>query len=505
MKRYIYTLVALLFLSLSINAQVVTILDFEEAATTADFEHFATYSLDGTLTSTIPNPDPSGINTSANVIGIQKVGDGDPWEGVFANPSIAVDLINPGQVCLKVWSDQVMSVTLKFENSTTGGGNWIQTQTIPSLNEWVELCYDTSVESFEDPMVPAQGHVYSTVVLFMDFLGPAESSLTYIDDIVTDTMEDMTAYATTFNVDMSDYAGTFDQVFVRGTFNGWSEDNPLTDAGNGLWSTTLDLQSGAYQYKYYVNDGGDVWEEFTGTEDCVIEDSGYINRTLVISGEATTLDAVCFNSCFGCDEAASITWSVNMSNETVSDEGVYIAGGAEFGVTGTGDYPLVDPDGDGFYDLTVTRPTGFESDYTILNGLCGDWSCKEDIAGMSCAVPPYNDRHVGPLEGDVTILTCFAVCSTDGSCDPTSIIEEELLNSINVYPTMVNDKINIATTSNKAMDIKIVNANGQTVHTILNAHLKNNIQLDFSKYPSGIYFASFIAENTLVSEKFIKR
>lgn len=504
MKTFIYTLVSLIFLSFSLNAQVVTILDFEEAATSADFEHFASYSLGGTLTSTVPNPDPSGINTSANVIAIQKAGDGDPWEGVFANPSIAVDIINPGQVCLKVWSDQIAEVSLKFENSTTGGGNWIQTQPVTAMNQWVELCYDTSVDSFEDPMVPSQGHVYSTIVLFMDFLGPAESSLTYIDDIITDTMEDNTAYATTFNVDMSAYTGTFDQVWVRGEFNGWSEDNPLTDSGNGIWSTTLDLQSGAYQYKYYVNEGAGVWEEFNGTESCVIEENGYVNRSLVVSGSDLTLGTVCFNSCFGCNDAATITWSVNMSNESVSGEGVYIAGGSEFGVAGSGEYPLVDPDNDGFYDLSLVRPVGFQSDYTILNGLCGDWSCKEDIAGQSCAIAPYNDRTLGPLEGDITILTCFGICSTNGSCDPNGIIEDELLNNIEVYPTLVNDKINITVNTNEATNIKIVNANGQTVHTILNAHLKNNIQLDFSKYPSGIYFATFVVEQTLVTEKFIK-
>jgi len=507
MKTFFYTLTALLFLNFAANAQVVTILDFETADTSADFEYFASPTLGGTLTSTVANPDPSGINTSANVLAFQKAGDGDPWEGAFANTTIPIDVINPGQVCLKVWSDQVSSVSLKFENSTTGGGNWIQTQTIPTMNEWVELCFDTGENSIEDPMVPSQGHIYSTVVLFMDFLGAAESSLTYIDDLIVDTMEDNTAYATTFNVDMSSYAGTFDQVFVRGTFNGWSEDNTMTDNGNGIWSETIDLTSGSYEYKFYVNDGAGVWEEFNGTEDCVVTANGYTNRSLVVAGSDIALGTVCFNSCFGCADASSITWSVNMNNEDVSDEGVYIAGGVAFGVTGSGDFPLTDPDGDGYYDLTVERPVGFESDYTILNGLCPDWSCKEDIAGQSCAIAPYNDRHVGPIDGDVTILTCFGVCSENGLCDPNGIIEDELLNNIEVYPTMVSDKINININSidRKAMDIKIVNANGQTVHTIINAHLKSNIQLDFAKYPSGIYFATFIVDNTIVTEKFIKK
>ena len=49
-----------------------------------------------------------------------------------------------------------------------------------------------------------------------------------------------------------------------------------------------------------------------------------------------------------------ITWEVNMANETVSPEGVYIAGGDYFGLPG--DNPMTDEDGDGVWTITMAMP-----------------------------------------------------------------------------------------------------------------------------------------------------
>ena len=49
-----------------------------------------------------------------------------------------------------------------------------------------------------------------------------------------------------------------------------------------------------------------------------------------------------------------ITWEVNMANETVSPEGVFLAGGDYFGLPG--DNPLADDDGDGVWTITMAMP-----------------------------------------------------------------------------------------------------------------------------------------------------
>ena len=110
-----------------------------------------------------------------------------------------------------------------------------------------------------------------------------------------------------------------------------------------------------------------------------------------------------------------VTFNVNMANENVSPEGVFLAGGGNFGFPG--DYPMADDDGDGVWSITVEVPHGFTSHYTFTNGACQDWSCKENISGQGCADPNnWNDRWIENVTSDVTVSTCFAQCTTDGSC-----------------------------------------------------------------------------------------
>ena len=113
-------------------------------------------------------------------------------------------------------------------------------------------------------------------------------------------------------------------------------------------------------------------------------------------------------------QSSTVTFNLNMSNETVSDGGVYLGGGVIGGPTA---HEMTDPDGDGIYSVSISLANGTTGNYTFLNGNCPDWSCKENIAGLPCADPGnYNDRILPDINGDVTISTCFAQCSEDGSC-----------------------------------------------------------------------------------------
>ena len=84
--------------------------------------------------------------------------------------------------------------------------------------------------------------------------------------------------------------------------------------------------------------------------------------------------------------AADVTFNVNMANETVSAEGVFLAGGGTFG--NPGDNPMTDDDGDGIYSITVSLPIGLTSYYAFTNGACGDWSCKENLTGLLAVIQP---------------------------------------------------------------------------------------------------------------------
>lgn len=111
-----------------------------------------------------------------------------------------------------------------------------------------------------------------------------------------------------------------------------------------------------------------------------------------------------------------VTFELNMSNETVAATGVYLAGGADFGAPGTN--PMSDDDGDGVYTITVEVADGYSGYYTFTNGLCPDWSCKESLVGQPCGdAANYYDRYLDNITSDTTFSTCFAQCTTDGTCN----------------------------------------------------------------------------------------
>ena len=122
--------------------------------------------------------------------------------------------------------------------------------------------------------------------------------------------------------------------------------------------------------------------------------------TIIVEAAANTVD---------------VTFNVNMANETTSPDGVFLAGGADFGVAG--DNPMSDADGDDIWTITKTLPAGYTGNYTFLNGNCPDWSCKENINGQSCADGPYSDRLLSNITENTTISTCFSQCTTDGTCE----------------------------------------------------------------------------------------
>ena len=61
----------------------------------------------------------------------------------------------------------------------------------------------------------------------------------------------------TFRVDLSkESLGAGDLVYVTGGFDDWAgATHVLTDTGNGIWSTTLDLPQGIHEYQFTINGG----------------------------------------------------------------------------------------------------------------------------------------------------------------------------------------------------------------------------------------------------------
>ena len=76
---------------------------------------------------------------------------------------------------------------------------------------------------------------------------------------------------------------TASTVHLAGEFNGWDSGTmPLADDdGDGVWTLTLELEPGRYEYKFVV-DGGASWEPDAGNPESVDDNHGGENSVLTV-------------------------------------------------------------------------------------------------------------------------------------------------------------------------------------------------------------------------------
>ncbi len=466
------------------------IFDFEAPATTTDYTYFGS-TLADTPAANIANPNASGINESATVVEYIKAANSEVWAGAFANPAPTqpINASNGGMICVDVHYDHIGNLGIKLEGGPEGT-NWIQTVENTVMNQWEQVCIDLSLPGLEDSMNPATGNTYAQLVLFPDF-GTAYDVdvVSYLDNMIfipsTEEVEDAEV---TFSLDMNNYTEAFTTPYVSGSFNDWSgEANPMTDDdADGVWTTTIAIANGSYEYKYTL-DNWNAEEMFSRTTDCTTTfDNGngevFTNRLISITGDEM-LATNCFSKCFACGAGVSIT--INLGVPEPSDTGVFLAGG-DFGAPG-GNYQMSDDDGDGIYTISMERAMGFEGYYTFANGNCPDYSCKENIAGQDCARPEnFNDRFFDPVMADATINTCFGECSDNTSCSPPA---EPTMTTFSVDMNEVADinadGIFIAGQFSNWGDIAMTDDDGDGVWTVVLELDKAVYEYKFKNGPEG--------------------
>jgi hypothetical protein len=223
-------------------------------------------------------------------------------------------------------------------------------------------------------------------------------------------------YNVTFKLDMQTYTGSFNNAFVSGSFNGWNGtlDTLLDLNGDTVFEKTIQLAAGNYEYKFQL-DNWTIFELFTGSEPCVIQNSGNINRVITISGD-TTLGELCFNSCVDCPTATptfyQVVFNVNMNDYASTFSKVYVSG--EFNNWCGSCDELKDLDFDGIYSDTIMLPADtFQYKFNLDNWaiseiFTGAEACTDTFAGIANRYFNFNSDTVLPQ-------VCFNSCS---SCPP---------------------------------------------------------------------------------------
>ncbi|MAW83057.1 MAG: hypothetical protein CL832_01175 [Crocinitomicaceae bacterium] len=180
----------------------------------------------------------------------------------------------------------------------------------------------------------------------------------------------------------------------------------------------------------------------------------------------------------------------------VSADGIYIGGGF---VGGNDALLLDDSDGDGVWSGSMSLDAA-GGHFTILNGNCSDWSCKEDISGQPCAdAGNYNDRNnlLGGFSQDTTLNLQFGSCDTPG----TGITQ--LDNKLSVFPNPSNGIINIQS-AYKLNSVNIYNMIGNLV--MVRNISSNQAILNIETLTNGVYFLELNSyDGSVINTKFIKR
>ncbi|NBC08936.1 MAG: T9SS type A sorting domain-containing protein [Bacteroidetes bacterium] len=205
-------------------------------------------------------------------------------------------------------------------------------------------------------------------------------------------------------------------------------------------------------------------------------------------------------------EMISITINLGTSGlDSVSTDGIFLAGGGTFG--NPGDNPMADPDGDGVYTITFMQPSGFQSFYTFTNGNCPDYSCKEMIEGQDCANPDnFNDRFMGPITQDTVINTCFEECTTTTDCtvNSTELLEKGI--EFSVLPTLTTGEL-LLSFGNQPLpqsQLQVVTPQGQVLKqwTLDGAYQQT---INISNLPAGMYFITLEHEGARGVQRVIKQ
>ena len=227
----------------------------------------------------------------------------------------------------------------------------------------------------------------------------------------------------TFRVDMSAETVAAGGVHIAGSFQSaaglGSNWNPAATAvpdlnGDDIYEITVLPPPGTYEYKF-IN--GNAWGmDENPPSDCSIGNTN--NREVTVANAALLLPPHPFNGCI-----TTLRFAINMSNQTVSPEGVHVMGNFQQAAGFAQNWDpastaMQDLNGDGTYELDLTMPFG-NYQYVFVNGNTA--AQAENLSG-SCSEPGDNGspvRKVNFTSGtEAPAIFCFNTCD---NCPPAAV------------------------------------------------------------------------------------
>mgnify|MGYP006072551035 FL=1 len=206
---------------ISIVNPVLLPLDFESTSLEYTFFDFA-----GGYSTLLPNPDPSGSNTSASVVEFFKETGANVYAGTAIPLGGNIDFSQFTTLKMDVWSPLLGStVKLKLENATDPNISMEVDAFTTTTNQWETLYFDFSALDLSQE--------YAKIVVFFDFGNNGADDTFYYDNIAQGTLPGaITALpidfeSTSINYEVNGFEGAISDIDVNPDPSGINTSNTV--------------------------------------------------------------------------------------------------------------------------------------------------------------------------------------------------------------------------------------------------------------------------------------
>lgn len=299
-----------------------------------------------------------------------------------------------------------------------------------------------------------------------------------------------------FAVDMTGQTISPNGVHVTGDFqetagyaggNWVSNTTTLTQEGStNIYSITIELPAFAkYEYKF-VNGDQFYDAEFVPVESRVGYDFNDNRWIYVDSIDNSTFSTGNILFAGNAPEGKTlIRFLVNMQDETVSPEGVHVAGSFQ------GNDPeanILYSFGSNVYEAICFVDAG-TIDYKFYNG---NTVASAETVPSSCAV--NGNREVALAADQVLLTVCFSSCST---CLTTGLEENFADAVLSLYPNPTQNTSELTVKGISDISVKILDVKGSVIS--LSRGDDNHFTLEKGNLGEGVYFVQVLSADQLVS------
>ncbi len=306
----------------------------------------------------------------------------------------------------------------------------------------------------------------------------------------------------TFKVDMNNVSEPFTQPQLSGTFNNWCNGcQPMTDIDqDGIWETTRAIQSGVHRYKYTY----DSWageENLEAGSSCTVTNIGETTRYIYVNGE-TILQPVCWGECTACGDLPiphAVTFSLNMNGVTHPFTTPEVNG--TFNNWCGGCNPMLDPDGDNVWEVTISIPEGAQ----LYRFATDNFGWQENFPqGSSCTVTNENSTNrVLNVTNDMALpVACWSSCEL---CEVgVNEVTKDL--TMSVYPNPASDQLTIEFNQllPNGTTLSIIDLSGKVILNRLISNAPRSV-IDTSELSDGLYFVQVISNKKSSTQRFVVR